>query len=274
MKFKIITPTYMQGRFIEKTIISVAEQTYKNYVHIIIDNNSTDETKSIVDHYLKLNNKIIYLRGKDTGPAQAINKGLEYCDTDLVCWINSDDEFFDNNVLQIIVKKFIEDPKIEIVTGNGYYINENGRNISPIVTDYIKSNKIDTIQRYCNILQPSTFWRQSDIRLDESLKYCFDWDLWLKFQQANKNFVQVNEYLSKYRVHADSLTHMDGSKRRFEIYLMVKKYGQNKSIVIWCFFIFLMFLSSEKLNISILKVIALKLNNIVFRISNKKIVSC
>ena len=63
-KISIITPSYNQGDFIEETILSVINQNYPNYEHIIIDGASTDKTLSVLRKYKR---KIRYISEEDEG---------------------------------------------------------------------------------------------------------------------------------------------------------------------------------------------------------------
>ena len=76
MKFTVITPTWNQAEYIKDTIESVINQTHKDLEYIIVDNNSDDGTKEIVEGYMASDPRIIYIREEDHGQAEAINKGL------------------------------------------------------------------------------------------------------------------------------------------------------------------------------------------------------
>ena len=89
IKFSIITPSFNQGRYIEETILSIINQSYKNFELIIIDGGSTDDSVEVIKKY---SSKIkFWLSEKDEGQAHAISKGLKYCEGDVINWINSDD---------------------------------------------------------------------------------------------------------------------------------------------------------------------------------------
>ena len=117
----VITPTYNQVEFIEDTIKSVITQTtYSNIEFIIIDGESSDGTDKLVNKY-RDTYKIKYVREKDSGQADAINKGLNLASGDIVCWLNSDDMFYDNKVIDGVINAFKEKEALDIVFGNGCF---------------------------------------------------------------------------------------------------------------------------------------------------------
>lgn len=88
-KITIITPTFNQGKFIEKSILSVLNQNYPNLEYIIIDGGSSDDTLDIIKKY---ENRITFwISEKDNGQSHAINKGLQKSSGDIINWLNSDD---------------------------------------------------------------------------------------------------------------------------------------------------------------------------------------
>ena len=111
MKFTVITPTYNQAAFIKDTIDSVINQTHKDIEYIIVDNLSDDGTEEIVNRYAERDSRIIYVREADKGQAEAINKGLNRATGDVVCWLNSDDYFYDENVLDNVSKNLTQKKK-------------------------------------------------------------------------------------------------------------------------------------------------------------------
>ena len=92
----IITVVLNNKKFLQKTIDSVSNQSYKNYEHIIIDGRSTDGTVKILK---KNNSKIDYwISEKDRGIYDALNKGLRLSNGLLVVMLNSDDIFYKHAV--------------------------------------------------------------------------------------------------------------------------------------------------------------------------------
>ena len=95
--FSIITVTFNSRNTIKDNIDSVKKQTYRNYEHLIIDNLSSDGTSEIIKE--NLNNKIIYIREKDNGCYEAMNKGINLSKGKWIHILNSDDYYQHNKVL-------------------------------------------------------------------------------------------------------------------------------------------------------------------------------
>src|SRR6056297_3391010 len=88
-KISIVTPSFNQGKFLEKTIKSVIDQNYPHLEYIIIDGGSTDSSLNIIKKYEK--HLDYWISEPDRGQSHAINKGLNYCSGQIFNWINSDD---------------------------------------------------------------------------------------------------------------------------------------------------------------------------------------
>ncbi len=126
MNFSIIIPTFNSAKNINTNLDSIKSQTYNDYQIVIIDNNSTDETIEII----KQNNfpNIKFLIEKDNGIFDAINKGLDLCDNEIVSILHSDDFYDNENVLQDVLNAFKENGNNDIVFGDLIYVKQNDIN--------------------------------------------------------------------------------------------------------------------------------------------------
>lgn len=123
MRITIITVCYNRVATIEKSIKSVLHQNYADIEYIIIDGNSTDGTKDIIQSF---GDKITkYISEPDKGMYDAINKGLQIATGDVIGLMHSDDEFFDSTVISKIVAAFEKSEEIDGVYGSGIYITND-----------------------------------------------------------------------------------------------------------------------------------------------------
>lgn len=110
----IITVVYNGEKFIEQTIKSVLQQTYKNVEYIIIDGGSTDNTVNIVKKY---DEYISYWKSEsDSGIYDAMNKGITLCNGEIIGIINSDD-WYEPKTLEIIAEHYVKYPETDVFHG-------------------------------------------------------------------------------------------------------------------------------------------------------------
>ena len=114
-KISIITVVKNNKSFIEKNILSLLSQKYKNYEHIIIDGESTDGTLEIIDKYKKSISS--FISEKDMGIYHAMNKGIDLASGDIIGILNSDDYFYDD-ALEIVKSYFERKSEIDFLFGS------------------------------------------------------------------------------------------------------------------------------------------------------------
>ncbi|MEM5831420.1 MAG: glycosyltransferase family 2 protein, partial [Candidatus Aenigmatarchaeota archaeon] len=106
MKISIITPSFNSEKTIEETIKSVLSQTYNDIEYLIIDGGSRDRTLEIVDKYKDKISKIV--SEPDKGIYDGMNKGIKLATGEIVGILNSDDLYFDESVIENVMKAFKE----------------------------------------------------------------------------------------------------------------------------------------------------------------------
>jgi len=113
-KISIITVVKNNKNYIEKNIISLLDQKYKNYEHIIIDGKSTDGTLDIINKYKKHFSH--FISENDDGIYDAMNKGIDAASGDIIGILNSDDYFYED-ALKIVKSYFENKPEIDFLFG-------------------------------------------------------------------------------------------------------------------------------------------------------------
>lgn len=201
-KISIITPSYNQAEFLEKTILSVLNQNYSNLEYIIMDGGSTDGSVEIIKKY---ESKINFWESKkDNGQSHAINKGLSMATGDIVTWLNSDDYFLPDTLIK--VAKIWNEKPFNYLVGNCYFVDANNN----LLAFQIKSKLINNIDylpcsNNCIIHQPGSFFSLNIFKelgpLDETLHYAMDVDFWLKIAASNYKFIYVDTYFTNFRRH-------------------------------------------------------------------------
>ena len=123
----IVIPSYNQGEFIERTIVSILEQDYPSLQLILMDGGSTDGTMAVVDKYR--DRFAIVRHEKDDGQADAIARGFALCTGDIMTWLNSDDTYLPGT-LRRVGEYFRDHSRAEFVYGDYQLIDADDRIIA------------------------------------------------------------------------------------------------------------------------------------------------
>ena len=121
MFFTIITATFNSSRTIKRNINSVSDQSYRSFEQIFIDGGSVDNTKQIIINNSKNINYNFYdLPVK--GIYNAFNIGLKLANGRYLIYLNSDDYFFDSDILYDVHKCILENKYPDLVYGDINYV--------------------------------------------------------------------------------------------------------------------------------------------------------
>ena len=236
MRISIITPSYNQAAYLEKTIQSIISQGYTELEYILIDGGSNDGSLEIIKKYES--HFAYWISEKDEGQSHAINKGFEKATGDIITWINSDDQLTPNT-LHRIAAEFEKDTTKEIfvVHGKTILFGEN------MADKEFGASKTDFLERSLAGLpfpQPSSFFRKEVIEKYGNLKREFHFGMDYEFFVSvflNEKSVYLDEVFSKYLYHTESkgLTQQSGFAKDYaKVFSKVlrsfrKKYSFEKS---------------------------------------------
>jgi glycosyltransferase involved in cell wall biosynthesis len=197
----IITPSFNQARYLEETILSVLDQDYPNLEYFIVDGASTDGS---VDLIRKYEDKLAWwVSGKDSGQAEAINKGLARASGEILAWLNSDDYYLPGTV-SAVVKVFQENPDVVLIYGNMLAVDEHGG-----TTNLLKYRqlKLEDLLCFQIIGQPAVFFRRAALEkagnLDVTYHCLLDHHLLLRIALQGR-ILHVDETWSAARYHAEA----------------------------------------------------------------------
>ena len=228
LKFSIVIPSFNQGRFLERTLLSILNQNYPAIELIIIDGGSTDETLSIIQKYEK--NIFYWISEPDKGQSEALNKGFSKSTGDIYGWQNSDDIYLPG-VFAKVSQVFTNNTNIEVCYGNWYTINKNDRIIN---THYALKPRVPHYP-YENLdaFNQTIFWKHSAHQrlgnFDPNLYQLMDNDFIIKLllNEGPSKFYKTDAFLGAFRNHDDQKTDNRRSTQKYfneEAYL-VRKYN-------------------------------------------------
>jgi len=190
MKVSIITVCYNSSATIEATINSVLSQSYNNIEYIVIDGKSTDKTLEIVKRFSGITKLI---SEPDEGLYYAMNKGIQIAEGDIIGILNSDDVFYDNQIVEKVVNHYNK-MNCDIVYGNIQFVN----NKNDLIRVW-KSKKFikNSFLKGWHPPHPSLFVKSAVYRnygvFDTQFKIAADFDLMLRFFEK---YCLSNSYLN------------------------------------------------------------------------------
>jgi len=176
-------------------------QDYPRIEYIIVDGASTDNSVDIIEKY---KSKLAYwVSEKDTGQADAINKGFAHATGEIIAWLNSDDCFLEG-IVSAAVKIFEENPDVVLAYGNMLAVDEHGKTFNTL--NY-KQLTLEDLLCFQIIGQPAVFMRRSALQktggLDPTFHFLLDHHLWIRLAQQGK-ILHVPQTWAAARYHAEA----------------------------------------------------------------------
>jgi len=216
----VITIVYNNVKDIERTLLSVLNQTYPNIEYIVVDGLSNDGTLGII---MKYENRIAkFSSEKDEGIYDAMNKGLALASGDYVIFMNSGDEFFEADTVAAV---FASAEDADIYYGETEMIDSSGLSLGQRRHKAPKQFTWRGFNLGMSISHQAIYIKRSLIEpYDRKYQLSADIDWIIRAAKKAKKIVNVNGYVAKYLVGGMSKTkHRQSLAERFDI--MKRHYG-------------------------------------------------
>jgi len=204
LKISIVTPSYNQAKFLERTILSVLNQNYPNLEYIIIDGGSKDGSVEIIKRYEKFLS--YWISEPDKGQADAIKKGFDKSTGEIIAYINSDDTYLPRSFFKMAEasQKHFE---ADLIFGDIYFINEYDQIIGECKLTNLNITHL-VYEGIC-LTQQATFWTKEIYNkvggLNPKYKFCMDFDLFTRIADMGQlNYIPG--HIANFRIHKDSKT--------------------------------------------------------------------
>jgi glycosyltransferase involved in cell wall biosynthesis len=240
-RITIITPSFNQGTFIERTIKSVLSQGYPNLEYIVVDGGSTDDTLGILRRYEK---ELRWVSEPDSGQSDAINKGIRMSSRispgDIVAYLNSDDTY-EPGALKRVAEYFQENPACMWLTGRCRIIDERDNEFRGLVSRY----KNFLLARYSYnmllvtnfICQPATFLKRELFEevgpFDVNEHLVMDYEYWLRAGGGHGGHRPgiINSNLACFRVYTESKTSSSFKDTFSREFMVSKRYTRSRLLI-------------------------------------------
>ncbi|EKD55809.1 MAG: Glycosyltransferase family 2 protein [uncultured bacterium] len=209
--FTIITITYNSAKYLEQTIESVLNQTFKGIEYIIVDGGSDDGTLDIIKKYGSRVTR--WISEKDKGISDALNKGIAMASGDFIGIIHADD-WLEKDAVETVFNAF-KNTGADVVCGKiKYWLNEN--------PDYIFASDPAKLDKEMTVNHPSVFIKNEVYQkygiFDLKYKYAMDYDLLLRLKTRGLKFVTLDRVIANMRLEGAS--DKNWRKALYEAYLI------------------------------------------------------
>lgn len=238
--FSVIIPTYNSANFIERTIKSVLNQSFKDFEIIVVDDGSRDDTVNIIKKAESRDKRIkVVITPNSGGPTVPMNIGLNLAKGEYLAFLDHDDEWKINK-LEKIYEIFTENPETGFVATNVEIFNHGDKTLTiskaPIVKNRISvdnmlsGNYFNTFSMLA--VKKNVFDRIGS--LDTNLFVFADFEIIVRMAIYNIPHLFLSEPLTKYHLHDKNTSALNSSASRrikdleYIITKYQKKYGLNK----------------------------------------------
>jgi glycosyltransferase involved in cell wall biosynthesis len=222
-KVSIITPSYIQGEFIEDTILSIKGQTYKNFEHIVVDAGSTDNTLDILKKY-EGTYDLSWTSEPDEGMYQAINKGLKRATGEILCYLNTDDLYLPWT-LEAVADYFTRHQHVDLFYGDIINLDDDKHTAE---LTFCPPFNLNWALITGGLYQPAVFWSRRAYEkaggFDENLQIGGDYEYWLRIA-VQGTVKKLNEFLAVDRNYSKRKCLVQSNLSQAELFRIRGAYG-------------------------------------------------
>lgn len=229
-RISVVTPSFNQAAFLERTIRSVLDQDYPSLEYLVVDGGSSDKSAVIIKKYA--GRLTWWCSERDEGQAHAISKGFDRSTGEVLCWLNSDDILLPG-ALRAVGTFFRDHPAAEVVNGSAFYINASDRPVGSGLQSSYTHGVRASAQRFRfygqdGVYQQATFWRRDPYfavgGVRKEFIFAMDLDLFTRLA-TRQRFHVIPRYLACFRIHAANKSSTIEDVRRKEVLSIRSQYG-------------------------------------------------
>lgn len=202
----VIIPAYNQAQYLASAVESVLAQSYPAVEIIVVDDGSTDETRSVAERFAGPQVRYIYQRNQ--GLSAARNTGIRHAQGELLSYLDSDDLFLPDK-LALLTAELDRRPELGLVAGQAIPIDEEGRRFGKVYDTPPPDDGARLLlgnPLHVGSVLVRRRWQERAGLFDETLRSYEDWDMWLRLARAGCPLGWVAQPVSLYRFHRAQMT--------------------------------------------------------------------
>jgi len=198
----VILPTYNRERVLPQAIESVLAQTFNKFELLIVNDGSTDNTRSVIAQYA--DKRIVYLEQENKGLALARNLGLGKARGKYVTYLDDDDLYYSDH-LKTLLAVIRKRPRIGMVYGNVHF-NINKKVFTPYPFTFSKDRlELDNFIPPVALIMKKSCLKKTGFFDENLIEVMEDWDMWLRVSDDYR-VLHVDKYVAQVRFHQDNKT--------------------------------------------------------------------
>ncbi|KJD34538.1 glycosyl transferase family 2 [Tamlana nanhaiensis] len=216
----VVIPCYNHAQYLPKAINSVLNQSYSEHEIIVIDDGSSDNTKDVCLKFPE----VIYIHQKNAGLSAARNTGIKHAKGEYLVFLDADDWLVPDGI-KLNLSFIVKNSKIAFVSGGHkiYYEPDDKSWLiqkKPNNNTYLELLKGNFIGMHATVMYSQ--WVFKKLKFDTTIKYCEDYDLYLKIAKSFPVLHHTN-IIAVYRIHDNNMSSNYHKMLRYALLILSKQ---------------------------------------------------
>jgi glycosyltransferase involved in cell wall biosynthesis len=227
----VVTATYNMAQYLPEAIDSVLQQDYPHIEMIVVDDGSTDDTRSVLATYGH-DERLRVISQPNSGQTVSKNRGWRAARGQLIAFLDADDAWLPGKLARQI--PCFTEPRVAVCYGRMIYVDERGE---PLPIEPLRGHSghitapllVDNFVSFPTVVVRRRVLEEMD-GFDESLTMSIDYDLWLRVSVKHE-FRFLDEPLARYRIWEGQMSHRTGERLDNFFRLLEQFLADNPGIV-------------------------------------------
>ncbi len=205
--FSVVIPTYNHANFLKIALQSVIDQDYESWEAIVVDNNSSDNTKEVIDSFEDSRIRVVSINNNGIIAASR-NIGIKESNGDWIAFLDSDDNWYTQK-LSTIYRCIKDNTQLDVVSNDEYVVTKNEKNKKILRYGPLPENSYKNMLLFGNKLSTSATVVKKDFLDNNFLNFSEekdfvtveDYDFWLNLSRHKANFKFIHKIMGEYLIH-------------------------------------------------------------------------